>query len=284
MTREKINTQAIGLDAGLGFIRWLTGAENLHYGLWSDLEPNAENLGKAQAAYTEKLFGYLPEGPLSILDVGGGAGETARKLIALGHSVEIVVPSPLLAARCRENAPEATVHEMPFEDFQSDTRFDLCLFSESFQYIPLNTALDKALDHITPQGHVLIADCFRSEHFAPDGKTRIAGGGHLVTAFGKALEARPVAVLKQEDITEAVAPSIDLEQALFHVFGDAISLIDTELSEKRPKARWLLNKALKTILGKRKLHRLDRRLRGHDRTSEVFVRNNRYLITLLQQT
>ncbi len=283
MVKKKIDTRAIGLDAGLGFIRWLTGAENLHYGLWTGLEQKAENIGKAQAAYTEKLFGYLPAGPLSILDVGGGAGETAKKLIGLGHRVEIVVPSPLLAARCRQNAPEAKVHEMPFEDFASDDKFDLCLFSESFQYIPLDLALDKALGYITDTGHVLIADCFRSDNFTRSGKTRIAGGGHPVTKFREALDDRPVSVLKEEDITEAVAPSIDLEQALFHVFGDAITLIDAEMTAKKPKARWLLSKTLNTFLGKRRAHRLNQRLRGNERTGEVFTHNNRYLITLLQR-
>ena len=284
MERDKINTQAIGLDAGLGFIRWLTGAENLHYGLWTDLEPNAENLGAAQSAYTDKLFGYLPEGPLLILDVGGGAGETAKKLIALGHSLEIVVPSPLLAERCRENAPEAIVHEMPFEDFQSDTRFDLCLFSESFQYIPMDLALEKALRHVKDDGHVLIADCFRSDAFSREGPIRIVGGGHPVAKFQNALETLPVTVLKQEDITDAVAASIDLEQALFHVFGDAISLIDAELSTTRPKSRWLLTKVIGAILGKRKVHRLNNRFRGNDRTSAVFIQNNRYIITLVGRT
>ena len=96
---QKIDTQAVGLDVGLAFIHWLTGAENLHYGLWSGLEVTAGNLRQAQDAYTVKLFGYLPEGRLRILDIGGGAGETAKKLLALGHSVEIVVPSPFLAAR-----------------------------------------------------------------------------------------------------------------------------------------------------------------------------------------
>ena len=99
MKKAKIDTRAIGLDAGLGFVKWLTGAENLHYGLWTGLDQNAGNAGTAQTAYTEKLFGYLPEGKLAILDIGGGAGETAKKLLALGHEVEIVVPSPLLAAR-----------------------------------------------------------------------------------------------------------------------------------------------------------------------------------------
>ena len=35
---EKDDSQAVGLDIGLSFIKWLTGAENLHYGIWTDLE------------------------------------------------------------------------------------------------------------------------------------------------------------------------------------------------------------------------------------------------------
>lgn len=280
---KRLDTRAIGLDVGLGFVKWLTGAENLHYGLWTGLEPAAGNLGAAQAAYTAKLFGYLPEGKLAILDIGGGAGETAKKLIALGHEVEIVVPSALLAARCRANAPEAKVHEMTFEAFRTDRRFDLCLFSESFQYIALETALDKALDLAKPRGHVLIADCFRSEGFAPDGKLRIAGGGHRIAAFRGAVAVRPVDVVREEDVTDAVAPSIDLEQELFHVFGTAITRVDQELSAKRPKSRWLLAMALKRFLGARRLSRIDARLRGNKRTGAVFMKNNRYLMILLRK-
>ncbi len=93
---QKIDTQAIGLDTGLALIKWLTGAENLHYGLWDGLEVAAGNLRRAQDAYTEKLFALLPPGPLRILDIGGGAGETARKLLALGHSSRSWCPRPTL--------------------------------------------------------------------------------------------------------------------------------------------------------------------------------------------
>ncbi|HMS96908.1 MAG TPA: methyltransferase domain-containing protein, partial [Tabrizicola sp.] len=154
---KKIDTRAVGLDVGLAFIRWLTGADNLHYGLWTGLEVTAGNLRAAQDAYTVKLFGYLPEGPLRILDIGGGAGETAKKLLALGHSVEIVVPSDFLAARCRINAPEATVHECRLEDFAGSGPYDLCLFSESFQYIPLDASLPICERLLAPGGHILIA-------------------------------------------------------------------------------------------------------------------------------
>lgn len=283
---DKIDTRAIGLDVGLEFIRWVTGAENLHYGLWDGFEVTAGNLGAAQAAYTGKLFGLLPPGPLRILDVGGGAGETAKKLLALGHSVDIVVPSAFLAGRCRANAPAATVHESTFEAFDAgDTAYDLCLFSESFQYIPLDIALPKALSLVGPGGHVIVSDCFRSDAFKGSGrKTRIPGGGHRVTAFRAAVAELPVEITHDEDITDAVAPSIDLEQAFFHVLGHAITRIDGELVAKRPKARWLLARLLRSLLGKRRRHRIDRRLRGDDRTADVFRANNRYLMVRLRKT
>ena len=283
MPKRKIDTRAIGLDAGAGFIRWLTGAENLHYGLWTGLEPVAGNVGKAQEAYTERLLGFLPKGPLSILDIGGGAGEMAGRLADLGHRVDIVVPSRPLAERCRTNAPDARVHETTFEAFGSDTAFDLCLFSESFQYIPLRVALDKALQLTAPGGHVLIADCFRSENFEPGGETRTVGGGHPVGKFRAALEACAGDVLRQEDVTEAVAPSIDIEQGLFHVLGDAVARVDAELSAKRPVMRWLLARAARLAFGRRRLYRLDRRFRGNERSSAAFVRNNRYLVTLIRK-
>jgi MPBQ/MSBQ methyltransferase len=232
---EKIDTRAVGLDVGLAFIRWLTGAENLHYGLWSGLEVSAGNLRAAQEAYTAKLFGYLPAGPLRILDIGGGAGETARKLLALGHSVEIVVPSAFLAARCRETAKGAVVHECTFEAFKGTGPFDLCLFSESFQYIPLAESLPKCAALLAPGGQVLIADCFRTEAY----KGRAAqgpqpGGGHHLSHFRSVLEQSAFAVEVEEDITDAVAPSIDLEQQLFNVIGHGITRVSDEIKAKKP--------------------------------------------------
>jgi SAM-dependent methyltransferase len=280
--KNSIDTKAIGLDVGLGFVRWLTGGENLHYGLWDGLEVSAGQLGAAQAAYTAKLFGLLPPGRLRILDVGGGAGETAGKLLALGHRVEIVVPSPLLAERCRQNAPEATVHLARFEDFDGTDRFDLCLFSESFQYIPLNIALGKARDLVEPAGHILIADCFRSEAFRGGGKVRIVGGGHGIGAFRQQVEHFGLDVLHDEDITESVAPSIDLEAGLFRVFGQALDRVNEELAVKRPKTRWAIGRLLRTLVSERRRHRLLDRLRAEDRTSEVFLRNNRYLMVKLR--
>lgn len=281
---EKIDTRAVGLDVGLAFIRWLTGAENLHYGLWSGLEVTAGNLRVAQDGYTAKLFGYLPEGRLRILDIGGGAGETAKKLLALGHSVEIVVPSPFLAARCRETARGAVVHETTFEAFQGQGPYDLCLFSESFQYIPLAESLPKCARLLSPGGTVLIADCFRTEAY----KGRQAegpqpGGGHRLTAFREAVEGSPFVIETEEDITEAVAPSIDLEQQLFHVLGHGVTRVSDEVHAKRPATHWALAKGIALFLSRKRRENLMQRLTGTTRTAEAFRLYNRYQIIRLRR-
>ena len=281
---EKIDTRAVGLDVGLAFIRWLTGAENLHYGLWSGLEVTAGNLRAAQDGYTAKLFGYLPEGRLRILDIGGGAGETAKKLLALGHSVDIVVPSPFLAARCRETAQGAVVHETTFEAFQGQGPYDLCLFSESFQYIPLAESLPKCARLLSPGGTVLIADCFRTEAY----KGRQAegpqpGGGHRLTAFREAVEGSPFVIETEEDITEAVAPSIDLEQQLFHVLGHGVTRVSDEVHAKRPATHWALAKGIALFLSRKRRENLMQRLTGTTRTAEAFRLYNRYQIIRLRR-
>ena len=281
---DKIDTRAVGLDVGLAFIRWLTGAENLHYGLWTGLEVTAGNLRAAQDAYTVKLFGYLPAGPLRILDSGGGAGETAKKLLALGHSVEIVVPSAFLAARCRETAQGATVHECTFEAFKGQGPYDLCLFSESFQYIPLSESLPKCARLPGPGGQVLIADCFRTDAY--QGRQAIGpqpGGGHQLTAFRAAVDASAFTVAAEEEITDAVAPSIDLEQRLFHVLGHGVTRVSDEIRGKRPKAHWALGKAIGLFLSRKRRDNLMQRLTGTTRTSEAFRRYNSYRIIRLQQ-
>lgn len=284
MTKARIDTQAIGLDTALALSRWLTGTEHLHYGLWTGLDVSAGNVGRAQHAYSAKLFAYLPaRRGLRILDIGGGAGETAKNLIALGHFVEIVVPSAFLAGRCRANAPDAVVHECTFQDLQSDGGFDLCLFSESFQYIPPEIALTKAHSLLNPLGEILIGDCFRTDAFLTAADRHICGGGHVLSRFRQILAEQPLAILAEEDVTAAVAPSVDVEQALFHVLGRGILATDIELGRKRPLLRWFLRRILAWMIPARRRKRLNLRLFETTRNAAVFTANNHYIFLRLGQ-
>lgn len=279
MAKGKIDTQTIGLDTGLAFARWLTGKEHLHYGLWTGLEPIAANVGAAQTAYSDKLLALLPAATgLRILDIGGGAGETAKRLLAAGHQVEIVVPSAYLAARCRVNAPEAIVHECRFEDLAMKRSFDVCLFSESFQYIPLHLSLQKAQSLLNSKGEIVIGDCFRSDGFKRVGNRAMVGGGHSWRAFRAALATEPLELLSEQDITEAVAPSVDLEQALFNVIGLALSGAGRELARKKPWQNWMVQRGLGLFLGQRGKERLSQRFFETSRSAEEFCTSNRYLL------
>jgi len=283
---KKTDTRAIGLDVGLAFSKFLTGKENLHYGLWDPVwEVCAENVGRAQEAYTAKLFQLLPNRRnLRILDIGGGAGETAKKLVALGHQVDIVIPSSFLSERCRENAgPTATVHECTFEDFKSDRTFDICLFSESFQYIPLEDSLPKAQAFLAKGGVILIADCFRTPAFfaATDEDAKV-GGGHALCDFHAAIASQPLTVVSLEDITAAVAPSVDVEQELFNVIGHAINRVDAGIAASHPLMRGTLRQVVRLLFSKRRRERIDQRLNEKARSSENFRLYNTYLMVKLQ--
>lgn len=275
---QKIDTRAVGLDIGLAFTKWLTGAENLHYGYWDGLEVTAGNLRAAQDAYTTKLFDLLPKEPCRILDIGGGAGETARKLLALGHQVDIVVPSKFLADRCRDTAAGATVHEMIFEDFETTQTFDICMFSESFQYIDLNVGLAKALSMLAEGGHVIVSDCFRNPDYFAQNDSTIVGGGHPMVAYRELLETLPIDVVFEEDITEHTAPSVEIEQGLFNVVGFAVDRVDTAMQEKKPALRWIAHKLWRLITTPRRREKLDKRVNGTLRNRVEFTKYTNYIM------
>ncbi len=282
--RGRIDTRELGLDLSAGLVRFLTGRENLHYGIWEPgVEVCAANLLRAQEVYTRKLFTHLPSGKLRVLDIGGGCGDTARALTGLGHTVDIVIPSEVHASRCRANAGGAAVYVMRFEDFPAEPRFDLCLFSESFQYIPIEAALAKARACLSQGGEILIADCFRSEAFFSEFEdVGMVGSGHALAAFRKALPASEIAVLCEEDITEAVAPSVDLEQQLYNMLGASVLRVDEHLQIAYPLRRRALQLAFHMIVGRRRRERLKRRLLGKFKSAAAFCRYNRYCIFRLK--
>jgi MPBQ/MSBQ methyltransferase len=174
------------------------------------------------------------------------------------------------------------VHECRFEEYAGKGDFDLCLFSESFQYIPLDQGLARCLALLRPEGVVIIADCFRTDAY--QGRQKHGpqpGGGHKLTAFRRTLAELPFDVRHEEDITASVAPSIDLEQRLFHVFGFALQRIDAELQAKRPRSRWVLMRLISLFVSARRRAAIWQRLTGTTRSAEVFCHYNRYVMMVL---
>ena len=285
--KKKEASRLVGLDIALKVSSFVTGKEHLHYGLWEKLDVTLENLGKAQEAYTNLLFKYLPkkepQKKLEILDIGGGAGENAKKLIERGHRVTIIVPSKILAEHAKKNTnKKAEVLITTFEDYiPKYNSFDLCLFAESFQYIPIKTALKKASMLLKNNGEILIADCFRSDK-KQVGIIRQPGGGASLKSMEKELEIQKFKILVRKEITKLVAPSVELEQKFYNTLGFSINRIVTSLNVNRPITLKFLKIIYKIFFSKRRRKRLEKRLFENTRTADSFIKYNHYMIYKLK--
>jgi SAM-dependent methyltransferase len=276
---SKVDSKEVGLVAGLNLFHFFLGTRDLHYGLWpDDLEVCIQNLPEAQKRYSDFLLSHIPAGVKRVLDVGCGAGGVASELLARGYEVEGVSPSPLLSEAAREQAgPAFKIHQGRFEEvsFADDEKFDLVLFSESFQYITLDTVLRDATLRLRPGGHVLICDFFKTNE---KGRS-VIGGGHPIDKFRAALQASGLEVLADKDITAETAPNLDIvEQMGRELVLPTFKLIGYAFGSNHP---WLA----KIIRWKydRKFRKMQRKYLSGERNAQSFARFKVYRLLLLRR-
>jgi hypothetical protein len=88
-TNGHLSSSEFGLALGFVIGHHFLDMQDLHYGYWPEGLPRVpQNLAQAQANYTDFLVSHIPAGVRSVLDVGCGAGNTARKLLDRGFTVD----------------------------------------------------------------------------------------------------------------------------------------------------------------------------------------------------
>ncbi|MBC8104384.1 MAG: methyltransferase domain-containing protein [Cytophagales bacterium] len=207
--RQTASTRELGLDLAQIAARYLFGTDHLHYGYWpAGLPVEPGNLRRAQENYTDLLVSYIPAGVRTILDVGMGTGALAQRLLGEGYEVDCVSPSPYLTERARTLLGQGPcIFECRYEELQTERRYDLILFSESFQYIDLPHTLSVSDAHLREGGHLLICDFFRKD--TPDRGP--FGGGHPLAEFRRQVAQYPLLQpIADVDITRETAPNLDL--------------------------------------------------------------------------
>ena len=275
----KVDSREVGLVAGLNLFNFFLGTRDLHYGLWEDdLEVCIQNLPEAQKRYSDYLIGHIPERVQRILDVGCGAGGVATELLARGYKVEGVSPSPLLSEAAQQQAGDSfKIHHGRFEDvsFEADDKFDLVLFSESFQYITLDTVLENARQLLDPGGYILICDFFKTN---AAGKS-VIGGGHPIDKFMRALDRSRLEVLEDKDITRQTAPNLDIVNQMGHeLLLPTFKLVGYAFDRNHP---WL-SRILRWKYRK-KFRKIDRKYLSGERSGENFARYKVYRLLLLRK-
>ncbi|PHM07361.1 methyltransferase domain-containing protein [Nostoc sp. 'Peltigera malacea cyanobiont' DB3992] len=209
-------------NAAIDYYIGLTNSDYLHYGYWEPLPTHGEELTLtrlrvAQVAYTAKLLSFIPEGTKTVLDVGCGIGGNAAYLCDRGFSVEGLAPDALQQERFFQNTNgQVPFYLTRFEDFHKSYSYDLILFSESSQYIAALDLAQGAARLLDSGGYLLLADMMR---FDAEYQVGIFSNCHIASELQIALEQSGFNLIKTEDISTHIVPTIDLCVDNFRTFG-----------------------------------------------------------------
>ena len=287
MPERKMDSRELGLVLG----QQLLGVDDLHYGLWhEDIERRIGNLPLAQQRYTEFLFTALPdpgEG-VRVLDVGCGTGHILTQLLDRGYHVDGVSPAEGLTRLVRQRLAERDGHDTRiyasrFEDLpfgKMAGRYDVILFSESFQYINTDTALRESARLLKAAGRMVICDFFKTGAVPRDSvEARLIGGGHALATFYDKVKQSAFDIRRDEEITRLVSPNIDvLNDCLLNTVKPAGETLWRYFSDHYPKLSWLAARLLR-----RKLARLEDKYFSGRRDGAAFERLKTYHLLVLQR-
>ena len=243
---------------GLVFMYHLTGLKYLHYGLWEKgLALRLQNIPVAQENYAQMLIHCIKEhaekpkddSQINILDVGCGTGSLLVELVKQGFNVDGIVPSTIMAEEAKKNLSalsqsqrnQGNVYQCRLEDFTDFRKlcktsvvrkYDIILFSESFQYVELEESLRLLPSLLKSTGKIIICDFFKK--VVELDKSRF-GGGHLLSTFYDKVKQLNYAILVDRDITKQISPTIDLlDQFLRNQIMPAVSSLVLFLRGRHP--------------------------------------------------
>ena len=274
---KKTDSKEVGLDLSVALAKYFFNTDYLHYGFWtSDLKLDVSNLAKAQENHSNFLISKLPEKIDKILDVGCGTGKLAAQLMEKGYHVDCVSPSKILANHARRMlGGKSTIFECKYQDLKTENRYDLILFSESFQYVSMEEAFQNTVNFLNDDGYLLMMDFFKTD---AEGESPL-GGGHHLKEFYNTISKFPFKPRHDIDITTETAPNLKLiDDFLTRVGIPVWNLILSYLAGTSP----ILLKLLKWKF-KKKIENIERKYLSGTRNAENFALFKSYRFLLYQK-
>ncbi|MFA5293690.1 MAG: methyltransferase domain-containing protein [Phycisphaerae bacterium] len=256
---KKHISREIGLEIGHIVGKGLFQLDHLHYGLWKKgIEPCILNLHIAQDEYCKFIISHIPAEVKTILDVGCGTGAFSKKLVDIGYKVDCVSPTPYQNKLVEELLGDTSeIFKCKFEDIQTNKKYDMIQFCESFQYIDLDRVVDIAGGLLNDGGYMLICDFFKTQSQDKCGLK----GGHKFEKFKTIMQASPFKIIEDIDITAETAPNMDIvDKAAKEVVIPIADAVDRFLQSRHPLltklAKWKYRKKIekaqqKYLYGKR---------------------------------
>jgi cyclopropane fatty-acyl-phospholipid synthase-like methyltransferase len=275
--KKKIDSKEAGLEIGLHLFKFFFKSEYLHYGLFTDgMKADVQNLYQAQENYTQFLLSNIPAGVKTILDVGCGSGKIAETLLNKGYKVDCVSPGNLLTKYVMNKiGSRIEMFNSRFQDVQTDKRYDMVLFSESFQYMPFKDSMSGAAKYLNKGGHVMISDFFKTD---AEGKSLLGGG----LPYNEWLEAKklfPFTIIKEQDITQETSKTIDIvnelsQEVLLPTWRVVFMLAEDRFPTLMKLVKWKY---------KKKLDKMETKHLSGERNGANFIKYKKYMFYLMKK-
>jgi SAM-dependent methyltransferase len=258
-------------DRALRFYHEVLGMERLHYGIWlPEDELTLEKLKEAQERYENYLIDNIPDGVMSILDVGCGTGIMTKKLIGLGYNAEGLSPDINNKAAFTKNV-NATFHNITFEEFSATNQYDCIIMSESAQYISIGKLFENAKRALKKGGYLMILDYF----VLKNASGALSKSGHHYDNFMNYIHNNDLTIVSEHDITESVTKTLDTGKLFVDRAYKALEIGTDRTRTKHPYLckflLWLFRNKIKKV--ERQIILLD---------SQEFKKNKVYSFFLLQ--
>ena len=220
-----------GMNLELLFATNVLKLKSLHYGYWDqEQKTDLDDIRNAQIRYTKTLADMIPAGVEKILDVGCCIGDNALVLANRGYQVTAISPdanhSKFFDGYDNKNI---IFVRSKLEDFETEDRFDLMLFSESQTYFDPEISFIKAQRLLNPKGYILFSDMFA---LGSDGESRVdfTEEEYLSTA-----QRYGFSIVSNTDITEKVLPTIKYTHTIYSSYVDpSINLLVDYIRSRSP--------------------------------------------------
>lgn len=263
-------------DIDLKLYARIFGNDFLHYGYFKEIPDDPEKISlhdvkQAMQHYADLIIEHIPAGS-KVLDVGCGTGGLLAKLHGKNIDATGLTPNDMQYNHIKKKHPALSVIKNAFEDLEAsqNTKFDVIINSESFQYIDIEKGIAKVKEILTDNGRWVVIDYFRINENASN------QSGHLLKDFERHLSGSDLEVTEVKDITRNVLPNLAYAYMLASTL--AVPLVEHSIDKffiRKPFLSYLFGDAVIYYKDKIRLDTLN---------PKVFERDKKYMLYVIRRS